>query len=221
MNCRCIIQSGINKGSECGRRLKDMDVCGFHKRTCVLGGRSPTPSARPKKVARPIAPLRVRDPTVRAKPARVPSPPSPSPPSPSVGPIPTSKVERFIKKSIDALSDEDVLIATLKQVKEIVERKYKGEFKYKIDYTKEFIVDSIRARMIRSARRHLGTIVYSHKMESLTVGKLKNLMAQKYGKLLDYSDYKEYIGELISKKAEIFNSDACKKCRTSLKVLLD
>jgi hypothetical protein len=182
MSCRCIIQSGINKGSEFGRKLKDMNVCGFHKRTCVvIRGKLPTPPASPKKAAQPIEPLRIRDPS----------------PSSSMSPIPTTKVERFIKKSIDALSDEDVMIATLGHVKEIVDRKYKGEAKYKIDYTKEFVVEAIRARLIRSARRHLGTIVYTYKVENLTVGKLKNLMAQKYGKLLDYSDYKEYILSLI------------------------
>lgn len=33
--CKCIIQSGPNKGSKCGRKVKNGTVCGIHIKKCV------------------------------------------------------------------------------------------------------------------------------------------------------------------------------------------
>lgn len=36
MSCKCILQSGLNKGNQCGRAIKTGNTCGVHKNKCIL-----------------------------------------------------------------------------------------------------------------------------------------------------------------------------------------
>lgn len=63
MSCKCIIQSGPNKDSQCGRAIKIGKTCGVHKNKCVL----PLPAPIRKQAKVKMSPERtIRSPVDRA-----------------------------------------------------------------------------------------------------------------------------------------------------------
>lgn len=212
MFCECVVQSGKNKGSLCGRKLKEgFLVCGMHKKTCVYGsGAAKSPSPRVRNVSPPIKPKGVRPPT-RSPPKKA------SAKSPLVS-VQHSKVERYIKKVIESLSEQEAFSITFGDIKKLVQEKFGDKVQYKRDYTKDFVMGEIRERVLRDVIAYLKTVVFTYSVESLTVGKVKSMVVKKFGNVVNYADYKEDLVKLVNKKRSILDSDDCRRCKASLKM---
>ena len=124
MNCKCIVQSGPNKGKQCGRGVKEGTTCGMHRKTCVRE-RGVSPPAAARRAA-PAQRLR------RNSPAAAP------------------KLRRDILLFINqVILDESIDELTLGQVKDRVRRRFGlGRIKEYFPYMRE--IASKKAAILKS-----------------------------------------------------------------------